>query len=213
MPFYRRRRSTRRRPLIRRRRRVMTRRSRRIGYLRKTNVHHFKRTFTGNTVISGTSAGFSGYGLTFDLLPNYTEFTALFDCYRINKILIKWVPNHNSSEMGSSAYLPEFYSVIDPTDASAPASLNEMYEYQTLKMTRGNQIHKRIWRPTVVGALKETNQTSAYDSQPKWRQWISTAQPDVLHYGIKFASGPTNSSGDCKWTPYVTYYFSCKSVK
>lgn len=197
-----------RRPLRRLRRRM---RIRRPLSKRALNTYHFKRTFAGSPVSSSTSPVFGAYTLQFSNLPNNSDFTNLFDMYRINKIVVKWVPNHDASEIGSTKGIPDFHSVLDFTDGNAPTSLNEMYEYQSWRMTRGTRIHTRSFIPSVlIDALEITpNQASA----PKFKQWISTAQTDVAFLGVKYAVGATTASADVSFTPYVTYYYSCKSVK
>lgn len=208
MPY--RRKPVRRRP--RRTRRMYMRRRPRI-LRRIAKIHHFKRTFTLTPIASGTSAVFGAYNFQFNELPNASEFANLFDCYRVNKIVIKYVPNHNSSEFGATKALCEFNSALDFNDVTAPTALTQLYEYQNWRMTRGNQIHTRVFTPSVLGVISTINAGNFTGDSPKYKQWLNTTQLDIEHYGIKYGIGATNAAGDVYFTPYVSVYFSCKSVK
>lgn len=211
---YRLRRRTRRSTLRRRRpmrRRTMMRRRPRLSSLK---VHHFKRTFQATDIAGLAGADVLGaYTFRLDQLPNYTEFTNLFDAYRMNKIVIKFVPTANSSSVGSSLTDPltQFHTVLDFDDATAPASLNAMYEYGNWRMSRGSVIHTRVFTPAVSLALLDGAGTTT--GAQKYKQWISTTQPDVLHYGLKYCAAGQINNNDIIWRPYISVYFSCKSTK
>lgn len=207
---YRRRMVSRRRPMTRRNRLTRRRRIYRRRAMR-SSVYHFKRTFIGGAITSATTTTLGAYSLQFSNLPQNTEFTSLFDMYRINKIVIKFIPNHNSSEMGATKYIPQFHTAIDYTDATAPANLEELYQYQSWRMTNGSKVHTRQWVPSVLIDALESTPTQA--TIPKLKQWISTEQTDVKFFGLKYGLGATNAAGDVSFTPYVTYYYSCKTVK
>lgn len=192
----------------------MMRRPRRTLSKRSLNLHHFKRTFTLSPVgSSNVSPVFAGYSFNLTQLPNFAEFTSLFDAYRINKIVVKFVPNHNSSDVGALGQaIPNFHSVLDYNDATAPLTLNQMYEYANWKMSRGIAIHKRIWRPTTLDSV-DTGAGAVSSANPQWRQWINTGNANVNHYGLKIGIEQSVALLDIQWTPYVSVYLSCKSVK
>ena len=178
MPYrrtYRRRRTTR-RPMRRLRRRIRTRRP----LLRSLRVHHFKRT-VALSQINSSNTGLVAGGLAFTLgqLPNFSEFTGLYDMYRINKIAIKFVPAYNSSSVGVVAeYAPNFHTVIDATDASTPGSLNDLLQYGNHRMTCGTQTHLRVFTPASLDYVNATG-FSSVPFNPTWKQWLSTANANV----------------------------------
>lgn len=212
MPY---RRNYRKRPTLRRRRRYTRRRimSRSLTK-RALKVHHFKRTFALN-FISSSSAGdvLGAYLFTFSQLPNYAEFTNLYDQYRINKIVVKFIPTHNSSDVSVAAQsIPNFNTVLDFNDATPLTLQSQLFEYQNWRMTRGTQVHTRVFRPSTLDATSTSGAITA--TNPTWRQWISTVNSDVPHFGLKYcAEGTTFADGAMAWRPYVTFYFSCKAVK
>lgn len=199
-----RRRRTMRRPMRRLRRRM---RIRRPLTRRSINSHHFKRTFIGEILSSGTSASFAGYSVNLSQLPNYTEFTTLFDQYRINKVVVKFVPSFTQDTIGSTEITPNLQSVIDYNDVTTPTATSELLQYQSYRRTRGNQTHTRVFTPSTLVDISDTA------SSPKWKQWLSTANATLPHFGLKVALDATVVAGSAYYLPYFTVYLSCRSVK
>lgn len=177
---------------------------------RAPNVYHFKRTVKLTNIPSNTAGVLSGFSFAFNQLPNVAEFTNLFDCYRINKIVFKLVPTASDDPIGGSYIIPQTHTVLDYNDAAAPASLAALYEYQNWRMKRGTYIHTRAFVPATLDAT--TTSGAIAGTNPKYKQWLNCANADVPHFGLKLGIDPSTTNGDINWDPYVTYYFSCKAV-
>lgn len=202
---------------VRRGRRAAQRRARGIMVPRrrfKPNVYHFKRKvfLQDYAIVGGTQ--FAG-AIQFALvdLPGYTDFTNLYDMYRFNKVVFKLIPKITEAALlgGSAtlanANLQQIHSAIDYDDNSAPTNINQLVQYQTHKMTRGNQIHTRILVPkcqtTVSGA----------SAAPKAKQWLDCDQTSLSHRGIKFIiPSPSQPSTTVYYDLEMTYYMSFKAV-
>lgn len=200
---------------IRRRPRRTTRRPtmRRSRNLNKLNIHHFKRTDILPTLNTATADSFGTFYFSLSDLVNYTEFTNLFDMYRINKVVVKMVPNVNSAEAGAAQRLPQIHSVLDYNDRTIPTTLNELVQYQNYRMTMGSRIHTRILTPASLDVVDSEGGTTPTSARPRFKNWISTSDATLEHYGIKYCIGATASANAVSYTPYITYYISCKSVK
>lgn len=176
-----------------------------------TGVHHFKRV-AQLSAINASAAGnvLGAYSFQFDDIPNKTEFTNLFDQYRINGISIRLVPNFTGSDLnpaGSVVAVPNIWSIIDYDDSVSPANLNEMLQYPNCKMTRGQSIHKRYFRPSCL--LDVAGITTGV----KFKQWINMANTNIPHYGFKYHIDQLNTGPVGTWRVFVTYFFSCKGVR
>jgi len=223
MPI-RRSRPRRRAPARRVRMRRVMRRPRRIA----SKVHSFKRTckldnVSASITAAGVATGISNaYQFTLDSLPNYTEFTALYDLYKINGIKLSFVPsaseyiNSTTSSVTAQNGFQRFNTVLDFDDTSVPVSENELLQYASLKTTPGWATHSRYFKPrvnTVVEGIVGATLGSA-STAPKW---ISTLNPEVEHLGIKvFVPPPIAGSSigaAITYTVYATYYITCRNVK
>lgn len=172
------------------------------------NVHHFKRTYEATNLNISATAPVSGT-LTVQMasIPDVTDFTTLFDRYRINKVIVRFVPNFTGSDLNPSSSvisIPNFHTVLDYDDSTAPGSLNNMFQYSTYRMTRGNKIHIRKYTPSVL-----TAQGSGSTYGPKWKQWLDLSDLTINQYGLKFWIDQQNAGGVGTFKPYVTVYFSC----
>jgi len=171
------------------------------------------------TTITEDTIG-SVYGGTYFYLgqvPGSSDFTNLFDQYRIRKVVLSFKPNQQSftSSTGSSAVtnIPtRIVTAIDYDDSVAPTSLNELREYNTAQVNTMVESFTREIRPAVSIMAYEGVGSTGYC--PKWDQWISTNDPGVPHYGIKWAvpSGVASTNG-YQLAVEATFYLEFRMTK
>lgn len=151
-------------------------------------VYKFSRVVEAlyDVVCDGINPSLGGYQFVLSNLPNYTDFTNLFDMYRITKIEIDWVPEYTEltdAALVSNAINVRFNTAIDLSDASAPGSVDEVLQYQQLKSTGITRTHSRVWKPTfLMGGLVPCE------------CWLPTSNPSERHYGLKYAIPPTGTA-------------------
>lgn len=175
-------------------------------------VHYFTRTqYLPNyyQLIAG-GAG-TGAGLNFQLanLPNYTEFTGLYDQYMIKGIKISLIPKHTETGLGTTTQA-NMWSVIDMDDSTGPANLEVLLQYANVKRTRMNQVHTRYLKPAVSSEVYATGIASTY--APKKNVWLDATNANVEHYGVKLwfdARGTQPVTFDVQ----VKYYLAMKSIR
>nr|WAE42881.1 MAG: capsid protein [Cressdnaviricota sp.] len=199
-----RRRLTKRRPL---------RRARRMPMLRsiKLKQYLFKRSFTAANLSCASAAALSA---TFQFrladLPAVTDFTNLFQRYKINRVKIEFTPNFNVGQSISTNGMFLMYGVVDRETLTTLTTTAQAEEYSSLKIWRCNQKHKVYFQPSgTIGCTDVASTNYNIVSKP---QWISTSVSTVEHLGYKLISD-TNSTGNT-YTCYVrlTYYISVKDV-
>lgn len=175
--------------VVRRRRYAAARRPARSLVVKKlinSNVHKFNRTIFYNGAISGSTVVDTFGAQYFRLvdIPNYTEFTNLFDMYRIDAVKITFMPRGNSAEVGTNQGLVKFFSVIDYDDITTPTAINDLLQYENLKVTNTAKNHSRTIRPKLAKAMYQTAIGTAYGAGTGW---VDCANPTVPHYGLKWA--------------------------
>ncbi len=160
-------------------------------------VHRFVRSAFYNvlTSTSGITLGSGNFKLSD--LPNYTDFTALFDKYRFVCVIAKFIPTTQKSEVGSATSLigdnPLVYTVIDYDDASAPLSIDELRQFDTAQV---NQIGTYFERAIVPrAALGSYSGTFASYSQAPQNMWHDCNSPNIQFYGLKWATTAFSTSG------------------
>lgn len=165
-----------------------------------------KQTYTfkrfGNTVnnLQWASADVGvrtekGIALNFKLsdMAGYTDFTTLYDMYRIRAVAVYLTPVIAPSDFqlngtGSSTTLQTKCStVIDYDDSDVLASVGDARQYDTCKILYLNlSMNKpmvRYFTPAVATELYRSTISTGYGV--KWGEWIDCSQADIPHYGFK----------------------------
>lgn len=180
-------------------------------------VHYFKRTqyYSGLWTNSTTSDVFNNISFILASVPGYTEFTSLYDQYRINGVKITLIPRGNQSDIGAAsttaAQSVGIFSVVDYDDTSLLTSLNQALQYQNCKMTRTHQQHSRYLKPRVeVNALSSTAPGNA-NVMPV-RGWVDCDFPNTPHQGVKYVFQQSPNSVQT-FDVKVDYYLAFKNVR
>lgn len=176
-------------------------------------VQYFKRTVWLPNWLSTTAGADAFASLKFNLsqLPNHSEFTALYDQYKINMVKAEIIPQFDNANVGSSTstnVITQNYSVIDYDDITVPTTMDTLMQYQNLKRTPSTRIIKRIIKPRFASELFNTGIATAYRPTSGF---IDCNYDTVEHYGLKlgFSSNPQNQ----KWGLKITYYLAFKNVR
>lgn len=160
------------------------------------------------TLTSGSST-FAGFDFSLNDLPNNSEFTALYDNYKINAVKISFIPQQDANvslSLANNAIAnARFFSAIDYTDSSGPVTINELREYKTVKWTSLLRTHTRyIYKPKILDS-------SGFSVAP----WMATTSSAANYFGLKIAIEDIQSTGITSFTYKIEckYYLSFKNVK
>lgn len=195
------------------------RRYRRTGR-RSGRVLHIKRA--ANVTVVTTTAGSVEYNgaAQFALSDtfNVSEFTSLFDQYRLNCVLLKFIPDYqleNTQTGGNIQNVPHLHWVIDSTDATVEP-VASLVQYQRYHVTRFNRIVtiKLYPRFSMEIYKSPTNTSYGMGSRKVWLDCTSSGA-GVPHYGIKFAvdNMQFGASQVVNFKIRPIYYFSLRTSK
>jgi len=194
---------------------------------------------SGFTNLTGSVVYGSGLGLSFKLsevngtgnlvnpgvlnaVPNYTEFTALFDYYRIKCVHIKMVYTNNvantTSAVGTaqSIALPTIQAMFDYDDGNAPTTEGELLQ-----------------RPGVRLVTQGTNGPLDFSVNPKYANqiltdagvqpagigkasdWLDGNFPGIPHFGYKMwlTPWPAATLQDGYFQFFFTYDLEFKGMR
>lgn len=219
MPYYRKKRVYRKKRPMRRNRRKYSRLPRRSLGNPNQKVYYFKRFTTLGTIVV-TSSSANAYGasvFSLDQLPGYTEFTNLFDFYKIKAIKLSFIPTSNvtlqtgnsSTTVANSIYNNRIFTVIDYNDAGIPTSVNELREYSNCKWSPNNKIHKRYIVPNPLADATDDSTISLMN-----KPWVPSTNYAMDYYAIKWAIENTAAGvGVELYKMEAKFYIACKSPK
>ena len=160
--------------------------------------------------LSGVKVYIGGVLNTTLPMPSVSEFTSLYDQYRIDYVECKFsFSNNNSSNSSPGSTLPIMYLVKDYDD-SGVAGVTDLQQYSTQTMWQLGNAHGRDgiksikMKPNVDVALYQGVTTGYGRGKP---MFIDTSSPDVLHYGVKVAYDPINNPAASTLVGYLACTF------
>lgn len=217
---YIRRRLLRRRPIRRRFRKAGAKRTNLSGL----GLHYFRRRYVVANITSSTSAlgvqTNAAGALTFALssLPNASEFTSLFDSYKIMKVKLDWIPfgdtvNLPMNTMGGSSSLMSpggpLITAIDYDDANTPGTASDLLQYQASKVTPVPRRLKMSLRPKHATEVF-SGIGSGYGPRTGW---LDCGYSSIPHYGVKYyLNAPSASSASFTYQVWAEVTIACKGV-
>lgn len=193
------------------------------------NTHSFSRfTAASTSLVDGTELDV-GYEFKFSDMVAFSEFSNLFDRYKIDSVVqtFQLVNNpssayklNESNPLAAAANVSNFYPkmwYIHDYDDSTAESIGTLKERVGVKcrILQPNKVIKITTKPAIAIQTYRTATTTGYG--PKWGQYIDMNTTDVPHYGLKVAFD-TNAIDPVDTQPFrirveTKYYFTCKDVR
>jgi hypothetical protein len=146
----------------------------------------FSRTINGIFDINctGIAPSTGTFAFTLNQLPAYTDYTNLFQQYRILRVKINWKPEYTELTDAapiSNAVNVNFNTALDPSDPTPPATVDNVTEYQTCLSTGITKQHSRSFKPAIITA----------NGMLCTECFIASNNPGERHYGVKYGIPPT----------------------
>jgi hypothetical protein len=145
--------------------------------------------YSANTTTITTSTSVEvnqSFYFTLDSVAGHTDFTSLYDQYRILAIYCELLPSNDGLTSGAIVVTPDY-------DDATAANVSTLLQYSAARrFPVGKPIYLTVQQPAVdltvygtSGAAPGVNRTSP---------WIDCGKADVQHYGLKLAVSPTGTS-------------------
>jgi len=180
-------------------------------YLRPsyTAPYKFSRTFDIGDLPKGTNDMGHAFPFGLSLLPNYLEFTTLFDRYRIRSVDIRLT--HHMQDLGQALELPTVWAFMDDDDASIPTSKSAVLERQSVRpftFNNANSVYSCTIQPRWL--IDSTNKAALAPRD----MWIDMSTPSVSHFGLKLWIDNYNTGANFSHIKAdATIHFECQCVR
>lgn len=204
-------------------------RRRRVGRKTQNKVHSFLRwcdkdtsyvSSIGPSTITETGANqHLSYQFILDNLVNPTDFTNLYDQYRINKIMLFLEPQYDQTQgVGSAGPISKKIRVVHDYNDATPLTDEDQYlEYSNCKSyapwsRRGIKI---TLYPKVNNVLEnKTGSPNAFSSVNSNKLWLNIADDEVPHFGLKiFIPGGMVATDGIMFRVRAKFHISLKNSK
>lgn len=165
----------------------------------KVQLHPFTRLVSANDIVK--VVGDAGVGLSFQLgdLPDFAEFQALFDQYRLDFVEYTFV-------MKSAGSLQPIIYVAEDHDNDNPPTLSEMMQRQSTQvLTFGSDrtMLKYRFKPNPIRQVYSTVVGTGYERAPNGT-WLDCSYANIKHYGLKYWIQNYNTTNNPGCTIQVT---------
>lgn len=215
----------RRRKVVRRPRRRVRRAGAKRTNLSGNGLHYFKRRY----VVANITATTSGAGIRSDAagamsfnlnsLPNSSEFTTLFDQYKIMKVRLRFIPFGDSVNLpistmsGSNGLVSPggpLVTAIDYDDSVVPGSAADLLQYQASRVTPIPKPLSMTIKPKFATEVYRSAIATGYGARSGW---LDTTNSDVPHYGVKYyMNAPSALSSSFTYQVWAEVYLALKGV-
>ncbi len=133
-------------------------------------------SFTTSTTVETNQA----FYFTLDSVAGSSDFTALYDQYRILGVEIEMLPSGSDITSGSICIAPDF-------DDATATNLSSLLQYsKALRYPVGKPIFLKVNQPCVDVTVFGTG--GAAPGVNLISPWIDCGKADVQHYGLKIAA-------------------------
>jgi len=202
-------------------------RRRRVGRKTQNKVHTFVRwcdkdttypSANGPNIISENGSNQNlVYSFKLDNVVNPSDFTNLYDRYKINKITLHLTRLRNATGDATATPYNKKICVVWDDDANALSQEDDYLEYANCKRYNaiGNgDIRLTLYPKLSVPVLNAGGGNNAYQSIPSSKQWLKIEDDEIPHFGLKiFIPGGIATNEYSIFTVRAKYHMSLKNSK
>jgi len=169
-------------------------------------------TATYTTIANTTISSFGAFVFSLNQVPNYSEFTTLFDNYRIEKCVVKFTAVGNQMNTTTTPnQVPRIGTVFDYDDNSSPADWNALEQYSSFKVHAGNKSFSMTVYPKISLACYRSGVTDGYvrpDNMLSKHLMVDSSNSDIPHYGLKWGFESNLTANVFIYEIQVDYYLT-----
>lgn len=151
-------------------------------------------------------------------IPDYTNYTAIWDQYRIDKVEFKFVPTLstviNKPYDDSTSVLVvdpcQLVIAIDRDDNSLPSTSTgyvDLLKRAGSKTCRAGKTLTVTWKPNRLKSLYQSATSTGY-AVDNSNEFLDCAQTSIPHYGLKYALTPFSPPNCFQYMVKCRYWVS-----
>jgi hypothetical protein len=177
-----------------------------------TTPYKFSRPFDLGDMArpSATDQGFA-FPFALNQLPGVTDFTNLFDRYRINKIDLTFTWTLGDVRATGAILSPIMYIYMDDDDSAIPITKNDVFERQAMQRYSFSEARNTL-STTISPRWVQSRAGVSTNLAPK-ATWLDMATPGVQHYGVKGWVDHMSSSAPNTIRVSGVMHFECAVVR
>lgn len=150
-----------------------------------TSLRCRRSVFYSQITTSTSVETLGAYSFQLSDLVNYTEFTNLFDEFKINSVCLKFFPSltMKSTQQVSNGV---FVCAIDKNDGNATGAVSEVLQNDDCIVVDVCQNNTFIIDSPRMNVSSQTNNTPTFAGLTSATGWVNNTTPSVQHFGFRY---------------------------
>lgn len=169
----------------------------------------------GPAVLTSSTTDRDFYAFVFRLIDiqGYTAFTAMFDQYKILKVMVTIIPrqNVNAPSFTGNVGAP-LITVIDHDGFGGLPTSGDLLAYQTCIESSPLSTLRRVVYPSFRSSALDEKNNNSLGSATRQRGWVDCANPNIAWHGL-FLMLPQTTTVNLQWDLRMEYYLAFKDVR
>lgn len=151
----------------------------------------------------------------------YTDYTKLFDQYRVNMVIVKFTPSlttvvnrpFDDTTTPTDGTVPRLVTALDRDDSTIPIDFESVQSKSKSRITYATKYQSYKFRPNRLTMVYRTQATTGYKVDTQVKEFLDCGQADIPHYGVKYCLEPSSPSNTYVYDISVDYYVSFKNKR
>lgn len=192
----------------------------------RTNLTSIKRRYYVGAWAATVATGWNSTNYSFRLnnIPSYTEFTALFEQYKINAVKLTFIPQWEGGLDQNNAYIaaatvpyvqtPRMYVLIDKDGDPQISTENLMLENSDTRVITNPHKAFSVYVRKPCAQYEVSTSLGFSAASPKPSPWLDCDNYGVNHYGVGIGCQLDGSvTASMYYRVVATYYMQFKGAK
>jgi len=184
--------------------------------LESSTTHSIRRMYDSAKIQSAAAVQDGIIYFALALLPDYTEFTNLYDSYRVDKIVVHFNVTNNSIPLSNTN--TDIGTLLVATDFDGGAlglGLAQFESYESCQVVPTCKSKTVICAPRAELVSLDGSGTSVAASLAKPGTWYDCSNVDVRHYGVRWMCTAESAAGTDhqRWITWVEAFVTFKATR
>lgn len=183
--------------------------------LSQTTEYPIRRMFSP-TAFTAT-ASFTDGLISFMIsdLPDYTELTALYDQYRVDKLVVHFMRGSTPSSLGHQD-IGTLMTAVDFDGGATGLTFNQFLSYESCEATSHDKDKFITIKPRAELAQVDSSSATVSSTLAGVNAWFDCSNTSIKHYGVRWGMTPYSSGAAsyAQWyTVWIEAYVTFKNTR
>jgi len=148
-------------------------------------------------------------------LPDYTELTALYDQYRVDKLVVHFI-NGTQPPYTTHQDVGTLLTAVDFDGGATGLTFNQFLSYESCEVTPHGKTKTITIKPKAELAAIDSTPVNTSSALPAGNVWWDCSITGIQHHGVRYGMTPYSSGGstDAAWyTLWVEAFVTFKNTR